>query len=104
MQRASGRAGFIVNSKNWNSNFVNQELTAASTRQTFMLKVTSQKNQQTVDVKIKPSAAMKIYRIEVTQKAIPTISATVTGTSAETTGDKTTYQASHGDSFTVTFI
>ena len=100
----SGRAGFIVNSKNWNSNFVNQELTAASTRQTFMLKVTSQNKQQTVDVKIKPSAAMKIYRIEVTQKAIPTISATVTGeTSAETTGDKTTYQASHGDSFTVTF-
>ena len=100
----SGRAGFIVNSKNWNSNFVNQELTAASTRQTFMLKVTSQKNQQTVDVKIKPSAAMKIYRIEVTQKAIPTISATVTGKiSTETKGDKTTYQASHGDSFTVTF-
>lgn len=99
----SGRAGFIVNSKNWNSSFVNQELTAASTRQTFMLKVTSQKNQQTVDVKIQPSAAMKIYRIEVTQKTIPTISATVTGTSAETTGGKTTYQASHGDSFTVTF-
>ena len=100
----SGRAGFIVNSKKWNSNFVNQELTAASTRQTFMLKVTSQKNQQTVDVKIQPSAAMKIYRIEVTQKTIPTISATVTGKiSAETTGDKTTYQASHGDSFTVTF-
>ena len=99
----SGRAGFIVNSKNWNSNFVNQELTAASTRQTFMLKVTGQNSQQTVNVKIQPSAAMKIYRIEVTQKAIPTISATVTGTSAETTGDKTTYQASHGDSFTVTF-
>ena len=100
----SGRAGFIVNSKNWNSNFVNQELTADSTRQTFMLKVTSQKNQQTVDVKIKPSAAMKIYRIEVTQKAIPTISATVTGRiSTETKGDKTTYQASYGDSFTVTF-
>lgn len=99
----SGRAGFIVNSKNWNSSFVNQELTAASTRQTFMLKVTGQKNQQTVDVKIQPSAAMKIYRIEVTQKAIPTISATVTGTSAETTGGKTTYQARHGDSFTVTF-
>ena len=101
----SGRAGFIVNSKNWNSNFVNQELTAASTRQTFMLKVTSQKNQQTVDVKIKPSAAMKIYRIEVTQKTIPTISATVTGkiSTETTTGDKTTYQASYGDSFTVTF-
>ena len=100
----SGRAGFIVNSKNWNSNFVNQELTAASTRQTFMLKVTGQNNQQTVDVKIKPSAAMKIYRIEVTQKTIPTISATVTGKiSTETTGDKTTYQASYGDSFTVTF-
>ena len=101
----SGRAGFIVNSKNWNSNFVNQELTAASTRQTFMLKVTSQKNQQTVDVKIQPSAAMKIYRIEVTQKTIPTISATVTGQiSTETTkGGKTTYQASYGDSFTVTF-
>ena len=99
----SGRAGFIVNSKNWNSNFVNQELTAASTRQTFMLKVTGQKNQQTVDVKIKPSAAMKIYRIEVTQRTIPTISATVTETSTETTGDKTTYQASHDDSFTVTF-
>ena len=100
----SGRAGFIVNSKNWNSNFVNQELTAASTRQTFMLKVTSQKNQQTVDVKIKPSAAMKIYRIEVTQRTIPTISATVTGKiSTETKGDKTTYQASYGESFTVTF-
>lgn len=100
----SGRAGFIVNSKNWNSNFVNQELTAASTRQTFMLKVTSQKNQQTVDVKIKPSAAMKIYRIEVTQRTIPTISATVTGKiSTGTKGDKTTYQASHGDSFAVTF-
>ena len=101
----SGRAGFIVNSKNWNSNFVNQELTAASTRQTFMLKVTSQKNQQTVDVKIQPSAAMKIYRIEVTQKAIPTISATVTGQiSTETTkGGKTTYQASYGNSFAVTF-
>lgn len=99
----SGRAGFIVNSKNWNSNFVNQELTAASTRQTFMLKVTSQKNQQTVNVKIQPSAAMKIYRIEVTQRTIPTISATVTGTSTETKGSKTTYQASHGDSFTVTF-
>lgn len=99
----SGRAGFIVNSKNWNSNFVNQELTAASTQQTFMLKVTGQNSQQTVNVKIQPSAAMKIYRIEVTQKAIPTISATVTGISAETTGDKTTYQASHGDSFTVTF-
>lgn len=99
----SGRAGFIVNSKNWNSNFVNQELTAATTRQTFMLKVTGQNSQQTVDVKIQPSAAMKIYRIEVTQRTIPTISATVTGTSAETTGDKTTYQASHGDSFTVTF-
>lgn len=100
----SGRAGFIVNSKNWNSNFVNQELTAASTRQTFMLKVTSQTNQQTVDVKIKPSAAMKIYRIEVTQRTIPTISATVTGKiSTETKGDKTTYQASYGESFTVTF-
>ena len=101
----SGRAGFIVNSKNWNSNFVNQELTAASTRQTFMLKVTGQKNQQTVDVKIKPSAAMKIYRIEVTQKAIPTISATVTGKiSTETTkSGKTTYQASYGNSFAVTF-
>lgn len=99
----SGRAGFIVNSKNWNSSFVNQELTAASNRQTFMLKVTSQKNQQTVDVKIQPSAAMKIYRIEVTQKTIPTISATVTGTSSETTGGKTTYQARYGDSFTVTF-
>ena len=100
----SGRAGFIVNSKNWNSNFVNQELTAASTRQTFMLKVTSQKNQQTVDVKIQPSAAMKIYRIEVTQRTIPTISATVTGKiSTETKGSKTTYQARHGDSFTVTF-
>lgn len=99
----SGRAGFIVNSKNWNSNFVNQELTAATTRQTFMLKVTSQKNQQTVNVKIQPSAAMKIYRIEVTQRTIPTISATVTGTSTETKGSKTTYQASHGDSFTVTF-
>lgn len=100
----SGRAGFIVNSKNWNSNFVNQELTAASNRQTFMLKVTGQKNQQTVDVKIQPSAAMKIYRIEVTQKTIPTISATVTGTiSTETTGGKTTYQARHDDSFTVTF-
>lgn len=101
----SGRAGFIVNSKNWNSNFVNQELTAASTRQTFMLKVTSQKNQQTVDVKIKPSAAMKIYRIEVTQRTIPTISATVTGKiSTETTkSGKTTYQASYGDSFAVKF-
>ena len=100
----SGRAGFIVNSKNWNSNFVNQELTAASTRQTFMLKVTSQNNQQTVDVKIKPSAAMKIYRIEVTQRTIPTISATVTGQiSTEQKGDKTTYQASYGNSFTVTF-
>lgn len=101
----SGRAGFIVNSKNWNSNFVNQELTAASTRQTFMLKVTSQKNQQTVDVKIKPSAAMKIYRIEVTQRTIPTISATVTGQiSTETTkGGKTTYQASYGNSFAVKF-
>lgn len=100
----SGRAGFIVNSKNWNSNFVNQELTAASNRQTFMLKVTGQKNQQTVDVKIQPSAAMKIYRIEVTQKTIPTISATVTGKiSTDTKDGKTTYQASHGDSFTVTF-
>jgi len=101
----SGRAGFIVNSKNWNSNFVNQELTAASTRQTFMLKVTSQKNQQTVDVKIQPSAAMKIYRIEVTQRTIPTISATVTGKiSTETTkSGKTTYQASYGNSFVVTF-
>ena len=99
----SGRAGFIVNSKNWNSNFVNQELTAASTRQTFMLKV-SQNKQQTVDVKIKPSAAMKIYRIEVTQRTIPTISATVTGQiSTEQKGDKTTYQASYGNSFTVTF-
>lgn len=100
----SGRAGFIVNSKNWNSNFVNQELTAASTRQTFMLKVTSQNKQQTVNVKIQPSAAMKIYRIEVTQRTIPTISATVTGTiSTETKNGKTTYQARHGDSFTVTF-
>lgn len=99
----SGRAGFIVNSKKWNSNFVNQELTAASNRQTFMLKVTGQKNQQTVDVKIQPSAAMKIYRIEVTQKAIPTIRPTVTGTISTDTKDGTTYQANHGDSFTVTF-
>lgn len=99
----SGRAGFIVNSKNWNSSFVNQELTAASTRQTFMLKVTGQNSQQTVDVKIQPSAAMKIYRIEVTQKAIPTIRPTVTGTISTDTKDGTTYQANHGDSFTVTF-
>lgn len=99
----SGRAGFIVNSKKWNSNFVNQELTSASTRQTFMLKVTGQNSQQTVNVKIQPSAAMKIYRIEVTQKAIPTIRPTVTGTISTDTKDGTTYQANHGDSFTVTF-
>lgn len=108
-QPTDGHGGFEVDKK-MPISFYNEELSSATNRQVFMLKVKSNKDVTALDVTLWPSDGMEIYKIEVTQKKVPTFTVEVSGDdlSSYTATDenkvtKTIYKVNNGKPFNVTF-
>lgn len=108
-QPTDGHGGFEVDKK-MPISFYNEELSSATNRQVFMLKVKSNKDVTALDVTLWPSDGMEIYKIEVTQKKVPTFTVEVSGDdlSSYTATDenkvtKTIYKVNNGKPFKVKF-
>lgn len=108
-QPTDGHGGFEVDKK-MPISFYNEELSSTTNRQVFMLKVKSSTDVTALDVTLWPSDGMEIYKIEVTQKKVPTFTVEVSGDdlSSYTATDenkvtKTIYKVNYGKPFNVTF-
>ena len=108
-QPTDGHGGFKVDKK-MPISFYNEELSSTTNRQVFMLKVKSSTDVTALDVTLWPSDGMEIYKIEVTQKKVPTFTVEVSGDdlSSYTVTDenkvtKTIYKVNNGKPFNVTF-
>ena len=108
-QPTDGHGGFKVDKK-MPISFYNEELSSTTNRQVFMLKVKSSTDVTALDVTLWPSDGMEIYKIEVTQKKVPTFTVEVSGDdlSSYTATDenkvtKTIYKVNNGKPFNVTF-
>lgn len=108
-QPTDGHGGFKVDKK-MPISFYNEELSSTTNRQVFMLKVKSSTDVTALDVTLWPSDGMEIYKIEVTQKKVPTFTVEVSGddlsrytATDENKVTKTIYKVNNGKPFNVTF-